>query len=141
VRSKARRCGLDLVAAELLLIRVVTRQPQAQLCSAGRGDPAQEGQVAVGPASGLGVDSAQRAEHAAVLVGQRHPRVGHHPKLGDGEVALEHRVLAGVGHHQRFGGADHVLAERVRQRRGPFRRPRLGQADHPGEHLDVGVDE
>jgi hypothetical protein len=60
--------------------------PQLQLRRAGAGQVGEHGQVGLGPPARLVVDGAQRADHPAVGVRQRHARVGDDLQLGNGEV-------------------------------------------------------
>ena len=72
-------------------------------------------------------------------VGQRHPGVGDHPQVVDGQVVAGPLVLPGVGQDQRAAGGRDVLAHRVGQRGLPGGRPGFGQADLAGEHLPVAL--
>ena len=113
--------------------------PQLQLRRAGAGQVGEHGQVGLGPPARLVVDGAQRADHPAVGVGQRHARVGDDLQLRNGEVAPHQGVAARVLDDEGLGGGDHVLAERVAQRGATLALVRLGQAGRAGEHLLLGA--
>ena len=135
--ERAAQLFLELVAAGPLALRLEPHQPQAQLGGADVGEVAQGVQLLVGPGSRAPVDRAEGAEDTAVVVGQRHPGVGPHTEIGDGEVVAHQRMRGGVGDDQGLGRGDDVLAERVAEGGGPDRRPRLGQPGGPGEDLRV----
>jgi hypothetical protein len=87
------------------------------------------------------VDGAEGAEHLALRGDERDARVGNHVQVGNREVLAHERVLAGVLDDQRLPGGHDVLAEGVRQRRLPPRRPGLREAHARGEELPILVHE
>jgi hypothetical protein len=121
-------------------LRVPARDPQLETVRAGRGEVVQQLEVVGRPLARAMVDRAQRPEHIAVPVDQRHPGVADHAQVTDRGVVADPLVVARVDDDQRLGRG-HLPAEGVAQRRLARVGPRRAQPGRTGKELPVRVDQ